>query len=100
MVPLIGNLEKIKKCSRYSRKTIKNNKLIVVLRQWLESQTECKNVDEIKSNEKEIENDLVLTAGENVTIGFKAYRQPKKENKIYAFTWMANPILTDKHHQS
>ena len=49
-----------------------------------------KYLDEIKSNEK-IENDLVLTAGENVTIGLLSSILKKKKNKIYTFTWMANP---------
>ena len=65
----VGNLEKIKNVADIVEKQSKNNKLIVVLSAMAGVTNRMqKYLDEIKSNEK-IENDLVLTAGENVTIG-------------------------------
>ena len=56
-----------------------------------------KYLDEIKSNEK-IENDLVLTAGENVTIGLLSSILKKRKIKSIPLLGWQIPILTDKHH--
>ena len=94
----VGNLEKIKNVADIVEKQSKNNKLIVVLSAMAGVTNRMqKYLDEIKSNEK-IENDLVLTAGENVTIGLlSSILKKRKINSIPLLGWQI-PILTDKHH--
>ena len=56
-------------------------------------------LDSIKSEEK-IENDLVLTAGENVTIGIlSAILRKRKINSLPLLGWQI-PILTDNNHEN
>ena len=94
----VGNLEKIKNVADIVEKQSKNNKLIVVLSAMAGVTNRMqKYLDEIKSNEK-IENDLVLTAGENVTIGLLSSILKKRKIKSIPLLGWQIPILTDKHH--
>ena len=55
-------------------------------------------IDEVKSNNA-IENDLILTSGENVTIGIlSAILNSKKIKSIPLLGWQV-PIITDNNHQ-
>ena len=94
----VGNLDKIKNVADIVEKQSKNNKLIVVLSAMAGVTNRMqKYLDEIKSNEK-IENDLVLTAGENVTIGLLSSILKKRKIKSIPLLGWQIPILTDKHH--
>ena len=65
----VGDLKKISNVADIVKKNLKGSKLIVVLSAMAGETNKMQNyLDSIKSEEK-IENDLVLTAGENVTIG-------------------------------
>ena len=55
-------------------------------------------IEEIKSEEK-IENDLILTAGENVTIGLLSSILKKRNIKSIPLLGWQIPIVTDSNYQ-
>ena len=65
----VESIDKIRNVAKIVKKELKNNKLIVVLSAMAGVTNKLQNyIDEISSEQK-IENDLILTSGENVTIG-------------------------------
>ena len=65
----VADIEKIKNVASIVEKQVNQYKLIVVLSAMAGETNKMQNyIDKIESNEK-LENDLILTAGENVTIG-------------------------------
>ena len=76
----VADEEKIKSVANIVEKEVKNNKLIVVLSAMAGvTNTMQKHIDKINSDEK-IENDLLLTSGENVTVGILSAITKKKKN--------------------
>ena len=76
----VGDLKKISNVADIVKKNLKGSKLIVVLSAMAGETNKMQNyLDTIKSEEK-IENDLVLTAGENVTIGILSAILRKRKN--------------------
>ena len=66
------------------QKNLKGNKLIVVLSAMAGETNKMQNyLDEIVNSEENIENDLVLTAGENVTIGLLSAILKKEKSTLY-----------------
>ncbi len=96
----VGDLKKISNVANIVKKNLKENKLIVVLSAMAGETNKMQNyLDSIKSEEK-IENDLVLTAGENVTIGIlSAMLRKRKINSLPLLGWQI-PILTDNNHEN
>ena len=96
----VGDLKKISNVADIVKKNLKGSKLIVVLSAMAGETNKMQNyLDSIKSEEK-IENDLVLTAGENVTIGIlSAILKKRKINSLPLLGWQI-PILTDNNHQN
>ncbi len=96
----VGDLKKISNVADIVKKNLKGSKLIVVLSAMAGETNKMQNyLDSIKSEEK-IENDLVLTAGENVTIGIlSAILRKRKINSLPLLGWQI-PILTDNNHQN
>ena len=96
----VGDLKKISNVADIVKKNLKGSKLIVVLSAMAGETNKMQNyLDTIKSEEK-IENDLVLTAGENVTIGIlSAILKKRKINSLPLLGWQI-PILTDNNHQN
>ncbi len=95
----VGNIKKINNVAKIVQKEVKKNKVIVVLSAMAgETNKLQKYLDEIQSEEK-LENDLVLTSGENVTIGIlSAILKKRKINSIPLLGWQI-PIITDDNHQ-
>ena len=96
----VGDLKKISNVANIVKKNLKGSKLIVVLSAMAGETNKMQNyLDSIKSEEK-IENDLVLTAGENVTIGIlSAILRKRKINSLPLLGWQI-PILTDNNHEN
>ena len=96
----VGDLKKISNVADIVKKNLKGSKLIVVLSAMAGETNKMQNyLDTIKSEEK-IENDLVLTAGENVTIGIlSAILRKRKINSLPLLGWQI-PILTDNNHEN
>jgi len=95
----VANIEKIRNVAEIVKKNSKNNKLIVVLSAMAGVTNQMQDyIDEVKSNNA-IENDLILTSGENVTIGIlSAILNSKKIKSIPLLGWQV-PIITDNNHQ-
>ena len=96
----VGDLKKISNVANIVKKNLKGSKLIVVLSAMAGETNKMQNyLESIKSEEK-IENDLVLTAGENVTLGIlSAILKKRKINSLPLLGWQI-PILTDNNHQN
>ena len=95
----VADVEKINKVADIVEKEATKSKLIVVLSAMAGvTNTMQEYIDLIKSEEK-IENDLILTSGENVTIGIlSAILKNRKIKSIPLLGWQI-PIITDDNHQ-
>ena len=95
----VGSIEKINNVANIVESKVKNNKLIVVLSAMSGETNKLQNyLDSINSDE-DIENDLVLTSGENITIGIlSAILKKKKIKSIPLLGWQI-PIITDNIHK-
>ncbi len=95
----VADLNKINNVANIVQKKVKRNKLIVVLSAMAgETNKLQKYIDQINSDEK-IENDLIITSGENVTIGIlSAVLKKKKIKSIPLLGWQI-PIITDSNYQ-
>jgi len=95
----VGNLDKINNVANIVENEVKNNKLIVVLSAMAGVTNNMQNyLDQINSDE-EIENDLVLTSGESVTIGLLSAILKKRNIKSIPLLGWQIPILTDGNHK-
>ena len=95
----VGNLDKINNVANIVENEVKNNKLIVVLSAMAGVTNNMQNyLDQINSDE-EIENDLVLTSGESVTIGLLSAILKKRNIKSIPLLGWQIPILTDRNHK-
>ena len=95
----VANIEKIQNVARIVEKEVKFHKIIVVLSAMSgETNKLQKYLDEIHS-ESSIENDLVLTSGEQVTIGLlSSVLKRKKINSLPLLGWQI-PIITDENYE-
>ncbi len=96
----VANIEKIQNVAKIVKKNLKkDNKLIVVLSAMAGVTNQLqKYLDDINSD-NDIENDLVLTSGENVTVGIlSAILKNMNINSIPLLGWQI-PILTDENHK-
>ena len=95
----VASIEKINNVAEIIQKEIKKNKLIVILSAMAGVTNQMQNyIEEIKSK-NDIENDLILTSGENVTIGIlSSVLNSKKIKSIPLLGWQV-PIITDNNHQ-
>ena len=96
----VGDINKINNVADIVQKSAKKNKIIVVLSAMAGVTNKMqKYLDQIQSEHK-IENDLVLTSGENVTIGLlSAILKNRNVKSIPLLGWQI-PILTDNNHQN
>ena len=95
----VGSIKKIKNVARIVQKEAKKSKLIVVLSAMAGYTNKMqKYLDDIDSKNK-IENDLVLTSGENITIGLLSSILKKKKIKTIPLLGWQIPIITDNNHQ-
>ena len=95
----VANIKKINNVADIVEKEATKKKIIVVLSAMAGVTNEMQSyIDEIESNEK-LENDLMLTSGENVTIAIlSAILKKRKINSIPLLGWQV-PIITDGNHQ-
>ena len=95
----VGDIKKINNVANIVEKELDDNKLIVVLSAMAGETNKMQNyIDEISSDEK-IENDLLLTSGENITIAIlSSILKKRKINSIPLLGWQV-PIITDNNHQ-
>ncbi|MDC3131989.1 aspartate kinase [Pelagibacteraceae bacterium] len=95
----VANINKINNVANIVAKEIVKNKLIVVLSAMAGVTNQMqKYIDDIDSNEK-LENDLLLTSGENITVAIlSAILKKKKIKSIPLLGWQV-PIITDNFHQ-
>ena len=96
----VANISKINNVANIVENELKENKLIIVLSAMAGVTNKMQEyIDEINSDEK-IENDLILTSGENVTIGIlSAILKKRKIKSIPLLGWQI-PIITDNNHQN
>jgi len=95
----VANINKINNVANIVASESSNNKLIVVLSAMAGVTNQMQNyINEIDSNE-EIENDLLLTSGENVTIAILSTLLKKKKIKSIPLLGWQIPIITDNFHQ-
>ncbi len=95
----VANINKIKNVANIVASVSPNNKLIVVLSAMAGVTNQMQSyINEIDSTE-EIENDLLLTSGENITIAIlSAILKKKKIKSVPLLGWQV-PIITDNFHQ-
>ncbi len=95
----VANINKINNVANIVASESSNNKLIVVLSAMAGVTNQMQNyINEIESEEI-IENDLLLTSGENVTIAIlSAILKKKKIKSIPLLGWQV-PIITNNSHQ-
>ncbi len=95
----VGDVKKINNVANLVVKQAKKNKIIVVLSAMAGVTNKMqKYIDEIKSQEKQ-ENDLILTSGENVTVGILSSILKKRKIKSIPLLGWQVPILTDNNYQ-
>ena len=95
----VADTDKIKNIVKIVSKEVKKNKIIVVLSAMAgETDKLQKYLDDFKS-QNSIESDLVLTSGEQVSIGLLSIALKKEGiNSIPLLGWQI-PIITDDNHE-
>ena len=95
----VGSIDKINNVANIVEKQLKNKKLIVVLSAMSGVTNKMQEyIDEIESNEI-IENDLILTSGEAVSVGLLSAILKKRKIKSVPLLGWQIPIITDSNHQ-
>ena len=95
----VGSIDKINNVANIVEKQLNNKKLIVVLSAMSGVTNKMQEyIDEIESNEI-IENDLILTSGEAVSVGLLSAILKKRNIKSVPLLGWQIPIITDSNHQ-
>ena len=95
----VGSIDKINNVANIVEKQLNDKKLIVVLSAMSGVTNKMQEyIDEIESNEI-IENDLILTSGEAVSVGLLSAILKKRNIKSIALLGWQIPIITDSNHQ-
>ena len=95
----VGSIDKINNVANIVEKRLNNKKLIVVLSAMSGVTNKMqKYIDEIESNEI-VENDLILTSGEAVSVGLLSAILKKRNIKSVPLLGWQIPIITDSNHQ-
>ena len=95
----VADVSKINNVANIVEKELKKNKLIVVLSAMAGVTNQMQSyINEINSDQQ-IENDLILTSGENVTIGILSAILKKRGIKSIALLGWQVPIVTDDNYQ-
>ncbi len=95
----VGSIDKINNVANIVEKQLNDKKLIVVLSAMSGVTNQMQEyIDEIESNEI-IENDLILTSGEAVSVGLLSAILKKKNIKSIPLLGWQIPIITDSNHQ-
>ncbi len=95
----VGSIDKINNVANIVEKQLNDKKLIVVLSAMSGVTNKMQEyIDEIESNEI-IENDLILTSGEPVSVGLLSAILKKRNIKSIPLLGWQIPIITDSNHQ-
>ncbi len=95
----VGSIDKINNVANIVEKQLNDKKLIVVLSAMSGVTNKMQEyIDEINSNEI-IENDLILTSGEAVSVGLLSAILKKRNIKSIPLLGWQIPIITDSNHQ-
>ncbi len=95
----VGSIDKINNVANIIEKQLNDKKLIVVLSAMSGVTNKMQEyIDEIESNEI-IENDLILTSGEAVSVGLLSAILKKRNIKSVPLLGWQIPIITDSNHQ-
>ncbi len=95
----VGSIDKIKNVANIVQRELNDKKLIVVLSAMSGVTNKMQEyIDEIESNEI-IENDLILTSGESVSVGLLSAILKKRNIKSIPLLGWQIPIITDSNHQ-
>ena len=95
----VGSIDKINNVANIVENQLNNKKLIVVLSAMSGVTNKMQEyIDEIESNES-IENDLILTSGEAVSVGLLSAILKKRNIKSVPLLGWQIPIITDNNHQ-
>ncbi len=95
----VGSIEKINNVANIVENQLNDKKLIVVLSAMSGVTNKMQEyIDEIESNEI-IENDLILTSGEAVSVGILSAILKKRNIKSIPLLGWQIPIITDSNHQ-
>ncbi len=95
----VGSIDKINNVANIVENQLNDKKLIVVLSAMSGVTNKMQEyIDEIESNEI-IENDLILTSGEAVSVGLLSAILKKRNIKSVPLLGWQIPIITDSNHQ-
>ena len=95
----VGSIDKINNVANIVENQLDDKKLIVVLSAMSGVTNKMQEyIDEIESNEI-IENDLILTSGEAVSVGLLSAILKKRKIKSVPLLGWQIPIITDNNHQ-
>ena len=95
----VGSIDKINNVANIVENQLNDKKLIVVLSAMSGVTNKMQEyIDEIESNEI-IENDLILTSGEAVSVGLLSAILKKRNIKSIPLLGWQIPIITDSNHQ-
>jgi len=95
----VADVSKINNVANIVEKELKKNKLIVVLSAMAGVTNQMQSYINEISSDQQIENDLILTSGENVTIGILSAILKKRGIKSIALLGWQVPIVTDDNYQ-
>ena len=95
----VANINKIRNVASIVEKETYGNKLVIVLSAMAGETNKMQQYIEEISSDSKLENDLILTSGENVTIALlSAILKKKKIRSIPLLGWQV-PIITDENYQ-
>ncbi len=95
----VGSIDKINNVANIVEKQLNDKKLIVVLSAMSGVTNKMQEyIDEIESKEI-VENDLILTSGEAVSVGLLSAILKKRNIKSIPLLGWQIPIITDSNHQ-
>jgi len=95
----VGSIDKINNVANIVEKQLNHKKLIVVLSAMSGVTNKMQEfIDEIDSNEI-VENDLILTSGEAVSVGLLSAILKKRNIRSAPLLGWQIPIITDSNHQ-
>ncbi len=95
----VGSIDKINNVANIVEKQLNDKKLIIVLSAMSGVTNKMQEyIDQIESNEI-IENDLILTSGEAVSVGLLSAILKKRNIKSVPLLGWQIPIITDSNHQ-
>ena len=95
----LGNIDKINNVANIVEKESKSNKIIVVLSAMAGVTNQLQDYLESIDSEPSPENDLVLTSGEQVSVGLLSAILKKKGIRSIPLLGWQIPIITDEYHE-